>query len=111
MSIVVEIKFNRFPTLGADMRRVVSEVVRKTAFDVEAGTKQRAPVDTGLLRNSYNMQMESELTVVVGTDVEYAVFQEFGTHKMAAQPHLTPAAEAERQPFIAALTQIERMLK
>lgn len=111
MAITVEIKFNRFPTLEADMRKAVSEVVRKTAFEVEAGTKQRAPVDTGLLRNSYNTEMESELSAVVGTNVEYAVFQELGTRKMASQPHLTPAAEAQRQPFVAALSKIESMLK
>jgi hypothetical protein len=30
---------------------------------------------------------------VVGTNVEYAVYVEFGTSKMAAQPYLRPAAK------------------
>ena len=35
----------------------------------------------------------TEVTYVVGTDVEYAVHVEFGTSQMAAQPYLRPAAE------------------
>jgi len=30
----------------------VSEVVRRAAFDIERGAKERAPVDTGALKNS-----------------------------------------------------------
>ena len=32
----------------------VSEVVRRAAFDIERGAKERAPVDTGALKNSIN---------------------------------------------------------
>ncbi|MFC5970076.1 hypothetical protein ACFPYI_01910 [Halomarina salina] len=35
----------------------------------------------------------TEVTYVVGTNVEYAVHVEFGTSQMAAQPYLRPAAE------------------
>ena len=34
---------------------------------------------------------------VVGTNVEYAVYVEFGTSKMQAQPYLRPAAERVMQ--------------
>jgi hypothetical protein len=34
-----------------------------------------------------------EAEYVVGTNVEYAVYVEFGTSKMEAQPYLRPAAE------------------
>lgn len=33
-----------------------------------------------------------EVVFTVGTDVEYSVFVEFGTSRMAAQPYLFPAA-------------------
>lgn len=35
----------------------------------------------------------TEVTYVVGTNVEYAVYVEYGTSKMVAQPYLRPAAE------------------
>jgi HK97 gp10 family phage protein len=37
--------------------------------------------------------------VFVGPCVEYGIYQEFGTSKMAAQPYLTPAVEAIRAKF------------
>lgn len=73
-----------------------------TALGQEAltRTKQKAPVDTGTLRRSYHAEPDrsdaSGLTVVVGTNLEYAPFVEFGTSKMAAQPHLQPAFEETR---------------
>lgn len=39
-----------------------------------------------------------DVVYVVGTNVEYAVYQEFGTSKMPAQPYLGPAArDVERR--------------
>ena len=40
---------------GAITSAKVSAVIRKTAFDVERGAKQRAPVDTGALKNSIHV--------------------------------------------------------
>ena len=50
-----------------------------------------APVDTGRLRNSITHKVVDEDSVAVGTNVEYAIYQEFGTSKMKAQPYLKPA--------------------
>lgn len=53
-----------------------------------------APVDTGNLRASIGYKTdESDNTMYVGTNVEYAPYQEFGTYKMAAHPYLRPALE------------------
>lgn len=91
--------------------------VRATAFSIEGKAKVRAPVDTGALRNSIYVRMgrtPSEMPVVagdapraelpepgdddtahVGPSVGYAIYQELGTHNMAANPFLGPAvAEA-----------------
>jgi hypothetical protein len=50
-----------------------------------------APVDTGALRQSYGAVPVSSNTVHVGSDKEYAPYQEYGTSRMGAQPHLRPA--------------------
>lgn len=43
------------------------------------------------------MRLDDNVVYVTGTNVEYAVYPEFGTSKMPAQPYLMPAMrEAER---------------
>ena len=59
----------------------------------ETYAKQLCPVDTGNLRNSITHAQEDEKTEVIGTNVEYASYVEFGTVKMKARPYLRPAAE------------------
>lgn len=55
---------------------------------------RQAPVDTGNLRNSITFQVDSPTdSVVIGTNVEYGKYQEFGTSRMKAQPYLRPAVE------------------
>lgn len=82
---------------------------------VVAQAKGLAPVDMGRLRNSimgttaigevgFNesggeladkqiQKTRKPLTGTVGTATEYAVYQEFGTRRMGAQPYLRPAVE------------------
>ena len=55
--------------------------------------KMLCPVDTGRLRNSITHAQEDESTEIVGTNVEYAAYVEYGTSRSKAQPYLTPAIE------------------
>lgn len=57
-----------------------------------------APVDTGWLRDSYKKETVSQLHILIGSMVNYSLFQEYGTSRMRAQPHLTPAF-MQGQPF------------
>ena len=41
---------------------------------------------------------DDDVVYVVGTNVEYAAFVEFGTSKMKAQPYLRPAARQVARP-------------
>lgn len=103
------------------------QVVKRLAFKVEAGAKMRAALKTGALRNSiytiadrhdgYSQASSaakgangkvitgpiptpSDKDVAhVGPAVNYGAYVEFGTHRMAAQPYLTPAVEAMAQEF------------
>lgn len=45
-------EFNHFGQIAENVPKVLGQIVRKTAFDIEAGAKQRAAVDTGFLKNS-----------------------------------------------------------
>lgn len=62
---------------------------------VEGTAKDLCPVDDGTLRASITSKVEGEVGIV-GTNVEYAPYVEFGTSKMGAQPYLFPALELER---------------
>ncbi len=58
-----------------------------------------APVDTGWLRDSYEKKTIEQLHIMIGTMVLYAIYQEYGTTKMAAQPHMTPAFWQSREYY------------
>ena len=55
--------------------------------------KDRAPVDTGALKNSINFEKVGEGVYWVSDGVEYGIYQELGTRFMAAQPFMVPAFE------------------
>lgn len=103
MGFRLEVKFNRLPGMGPAVRKACSDVVRKATFDVEADAKVRAPVDTGALKASIAGKMIGELTGEIVCGVEYGIYQELGTTRMGAQPFLTPAVEAIKEPFFQAI--------
>lgn len=75
---------------------VAKELARR-AIRVESAAKRLAPVDTGRLRSSITWRLERDsagLMAVVGTNVHYAPYQEFGTSRMPAHPFLRPALMA-----------------
>ena len=58
----------------------------------EGYAKKLAPVDTGNLRNSITHDVDDgEPAAYIGTNVEYAPYQELGTIHMAANPFLKPS--------------------
>lgn len=78
---------------------------------VEANAKSLCPVSTeetrpggphGELRASI-LSEASGNTAVIGTNKEYAIYVEFGTYKMAAQPYMVPALKSSTDAVIAAI--------
>src|SRR4051812_40466588 len=68
----------------------------KIAEAVTESAKEKSPVDTGALQESIRMELsdsKSGPVAGVGSDLNYSVYQELGTRKMAAQPYLRPALE------------------
>lgn len=104
--VVARLVYNRLPEISAALRPRASQIVRKTALDIEAGAKARSRVDTGNMKNGWQTEMESDLTAVVYNNVEYVIYHEYGTYKMAAQPMAGPAAEEVRPSFEAAMRQL-----
>lgn len=75
----------------------VGRFLLKKTIQVERAAKRLCPVDTGRLRSSITHSVERDgrgLVGFVGTNVEYAIYVEFGTRYMRAQPFLRPALRA-----------------
>ncbi len=108
--VVVEIKFDKLPQLQGALRERAAQAVMKAAYDIEGQAKAIVPVDTGNLKNSIQTTQEGELAAAVGPRaVEYAIYVEYGTVKMRAQPYMRPAAEKVRPAFIQAMEQIAKV--
>lgn len=60
---------------------------------INAIAKTLCPVRTGHLRASIKVVKLSDGGYRIGTDVNYAVYVEFGTRYMHAQPFLRPALQ------------------
>lgn len=89
---------------GDAVTKAAVREVKRSALNVESGAKLRSPVDTGRLRGSITHDLsESGLGAVIGTNVEYSPYVEFGTERQRAQPYLLPALEEERPRFYARL--------
>lgn len=76
-------------------RRIAEQIDRAltaVGLYVEGEAKLRCAVDTGNLRGSIDNKVDGD-HVIIGTNVEYAVFVEKGTSRQKAQPYLTPSAE------------------
>lgn len=77
----------------------------------EGYAKGYAPVDTGNLRNSIShAARDNYRTVVIGTNVQYAPYQELGAPNAHVPPHpfLRPAIENHRDEY---KTVLEHVLK
>ena len=101
----------------------IEKAMIQCGLKLERYAKELCPVDTGRLRNSINFATHgtqgtgagtdkphgspNKGMVCVGTNVEYAAYQEFGTslhHESGQSPYLRPAVErhlSEYQKIIA----------
>lgn len=115
---------NEIRKLSADIAKAAAQaaprarlVVAKTARDIEADAKRRAPRDparppkdparkvTGNLKNSITSDING-LEAVIGPTAFYGVFHELGTERMPARPFMGPATDRQQGPFEDAMAQL-----
>lgn len=96
-------------TLLCEPSGAVGIDLARRGLAVESSAKGFAPVDTGRLRSSIRMNPGPDASayvvcvqlvtstgaaVTIGSDVEYAGYQELGTRYMPAHPYLRPGLAA-----------------
>lgn len=64
---------------GVDAFKAADDFLKGAAAAIMAVANGKAPKDTRLLSNSINIQARGPLRYTVGTNVEYAIYQEYGT--------------------------------
>ncbi|MDI3330701.1 MAG: HK97 gp10 family phage protein [Micrococcus sp.] len=100
---------NRLAAAPAKVSPLIVAATTKATLDTASMARELAPVDTGYLRASITTSTGSDGATVWGeatAGANYAVYVEHGTSRMAPQPYMGPAHEANAAKWLAALAQI-----
>lgn len=76
--------------VGAEYKKRASRAVDRTAKRIGKIAQGNAPVRTGNLKNSLQIEV-SYLAAFVGFTAEYAAYVNYGTRRQAANPFFTAA--------------------
>ena len=82
----------------------INRALMAIGLQVENYARNNAPVDTGALRNSITSEvLSNEHAVIIGSNIDYAPYQELGTSRMGAcnggRGFLRPAVEDHLSEF------------
>jgi len=75
------------------IQQALSRFLKKAGIIVKSSAKANAPVDTSNLRGGISSRPEGIRQVIIGPNVDYGIYQEFGTKYMKAQPYMRPALQ------------------
>ena len=125
--------FNHLPAMAAALPEIMSKLIRKCCFDIQAQAMAACPVATGFLKssiyvltkdtNTYGQTQgagellpqiptpSTPLVGYVGVGATYGIWVEMGSKHGPAQPYLMPAAEAALPAFQQAAQALEDHLK
>jgi len=103
MRVEMRVVFNKLPAVPGAVNKGVGAAFQALGPQLLSSMQGRTPVDTGELRASETATATAKsLTLRAGTD--HAVYVEFGTRKMAAQPYMRPTIEAAGGQVVSVVT-------
>lgn len=97
--VTVRVRRNDLPRIAARLPSVVADVSEQTAEAILTDAKGRVHVITGGVRDSGRVERQGIGYRVVFDDPG-AVWEEYGNRFRPGHPFLTPAAEAQRAPYL-----------
>lgn len=85
--------------LGGSVDAAIDKGIGKGVQKIKSDAKVNCPYDTGRLKGSISTEHLEPKVWAVGTNVEYAMFVEFGTgqHGAPPKPYLYPALLGNRE--------------
>jgi HK97 gp10 family phage protein len=93
MSVTVRLDTRVLDALAKNLDTNTDGALKALAYQVEGQAKSLAPVDTGALKGSIWTDRKRAGLYHVSDGVEYGIYQELGTSRMAAHPFMVPAVE------------------
>jgi HK97 gp10 family phage protein len=81
-------------SLGTNTENAVAAIAYQLEGVTKANVIAKDIIDTGALLGSIHAEDKGDAVWWVADGVEYGIYQEFGTHRIAARPFMTPAVEA-----------------
>ena len=88
---------------GAERRQAQQDGLEAGARIVETYAKVNAPVDTGFLRSSIQVDEVTPMEAIIGPHTDYAEHVEFGTSRTEAQPYMRPALDEHEGEILQAV--------
>lgn len=101
----VRINTQGFRTFRTNIERDLARLVRIYTQKIQASAKRYAPVRTGRLRAAIQHTLR-DLVGTIFSGVDYGIWLEIGTRKMAAQPYLLPALREHGPAFFRAVRKL-----
>ena len=84
-----EIKFKNYSVECANaIDKAAIKFLEEAKAELSAQASKNSPVDTGALKTSFvtdSLVVDSEYTAYIGSSLEYAIWQEYGTGEYALQ--------------------------
>lgn len=92
MQVKIVVKCNKLPACSGAMATGVRNAFNTLGPQLLSTMQGKTPVDTGALKASESVSIgDKQLTLTAGTD--HAIYPEFGTRYMAAEPYMRPTME------------------
>lgn len=83
------------------IKQAIGDQLEAGGTDMEATSRRIVHVRTGYLQSTiYHKVDRNNLSLELGATADYAFFVEMGTRRMAAEPFLRPAFDAEEQKLL-----------
>lgn len=98
------IEYNRFPEIIAGIEPGVETALHAACVFIVDGAERRSRVgETGDMKAGWRYEVYAGFTAKVWNEEEYAIYNEFGTKHMSAQPMVRPAVKETEPKFLEAL--------
>lgn len=104
----LSIKLNK---LQPAMLQAATQAVEQGLMDIQEDAQQRAPFESGALKDSIKVELQESGNQTVGkvvVGVEYGKFVELGTSDTEAQPFLEPAYVSNKEQIKQAIIESAR---